>query len=118
MKKTLLGILIGLVILAVGVTTAFAAGPGGRHHGTGTTGTGVCRYVDANGDGICDNCSAAHTGRSCTDANGDGICDNCGIRHTGCGSCYVDANGDGICDNYTGSQGGHHGGGHGGGCRR
>lgn len=138
MKKTLLGILIGLVILAVGVTSAVAAGPGGRHHGTGTTGTGVCRYVDANGDGICDNCRAAHTGRSCTDANGDGICDNCGIRHTGCGSCYVDANGDGICDNcgagqgggyvdadgdgvcdnYTGSQGGHHGGGHGGGCRR
>ncbi len=96
MKKTLLGILIGLVILAVGVTTAFAAGPGGRHHGTGATGTGVCRYVDANGDGICDN------------------------RGTGCGQGggYADADGDGVCDNYTGGQGGHHGSGHGGGCRR
>lgn len=117
MKKTLLGILIGLVILAVGVTSAVAAGPGGRHHGTGTTGTGVCRYVDANGDGICDNCGIRHTGcGSCyVDANGDGICDNCGA---GQGGGYVDADGDGVCDNYTGSQGGHHGGGHGGGCRR
>lgn len=119
MKKTLLGILIGLVILAVGVTTAFAAGPGGRHHGTGATGTGVCRYVDANGDGVCDTCGVCHAawGSNYTDANGDGICDN---RGTGCGQGggYADADGDGVCDNYTGSQGGHHGGGHGGGCRR
>lgn len=124
MKKTLMGILIGLVILAVGVTSAFAAGPGGRHHGgnyAGTgTGTGVCQYVDANGDGICDNCNAAHTscGRYYTDANGDGICDNCGTTTCGQGGSYVDSNGDGVCDNYTGSQGGHHGSGLWGGCRR
>ena len=42
-------------------------------------------YVDANGDGICDNF---------TDKNGDGICDY-----------FTDKDGDGICDQYTGQCG-------------
>lgn len=83
-----------------------------------------CFYTDANGDGICDNCSspAGVCGRGYIDANGDGICDNYGTQAgngAGGGGNYVDANGDGICDNYgtqagNGTGGGyHHGGGNG-----
>lgn len=61
-------------------------------------------YVDANGDGICDNCAAGST--SCPgyrDVNGDGVCDNAAAS-SGRGACsgFVDANGDGICDNCSG----------------
>lgn len=62
MKKIRIAAIAAAVVLALGVTTAFAAG-----------------------------------GRSFVDANGDGICDN---RGTGRGVCYVDADGDGVCDNY------------------
>jgi hypothetical protein len=65
-------------------------------------------FVDANGDGICDNCRQGLCD-SFVDANGDGICDNCrhlGYQHDGansgngpgCGN-FVDADGDGVCDN-------------------
>ena len=82
------------VALSMCTTTAFAAG-----HGCGRN------FVDADGDGICDNACVY------TDADGDGICDNCGIDHwcgmagDGCGRNFVDANGDGVCDNYTTGQG-------------
>ena len=57
MKMMRIGILAAAMVLAVGTTSAFAAGPG----------RGL-RYVDANGDGICDN-----AGQYCryVDANGD-----------------------------------------------
>lgn len=50
--------------------------------------------------------AACHrNGRNFVDADGDGVCDNygsngngCGKR-SGCGKGYVDADGDGICDN-------------------
>ena len=66
MKKMRIGILAAAMVLAVGTTSAFAAGPG----------RGL-RYVDANGDGICDN-----AGQYCryVDANGDG---SCGRLHSG-----------------------------------
>ena len=60
-----------------------------------TTHTARYRYVDANGDGICD---------YFTDKDGDGICDNCnweGRPGNGCGRYFVDKDGDGICDNYA-----------------
>ena len=48
MKKVLLGVMVCSFVLASGVTV-FAMG----HHGNGT---GYGRYyVDANGDGVCDN---------------------------------------------------------------
>ena len=53
-------------------------------------GHGIGHFVDANGDGVCDN-----RGTGCgdyVDANGDGVCDNHG---TGCGN-YVDAKRDGF----------------------
>ena len=71
-------------------------------------------YVDANGDGICDNCAVnGGRGRWFIDKNGDGICDyftdtdkngicdHC-TRYGGRGRQFVDKNGDGICDNFTG----------------
>lgn len=101
---------VGLLALTLALTlggTALAAG-----HGSGWRqadredcpwrGAG-CAYVDANGDGVCDN--RTDGGRCYVDADGDGVCDD----RTGGGRCYVDANGDGICDNWT--DGGHHGGG-------
>lgn len=91
MKKIRIAALSAAVVLTLGVTTAFAAG--GRfarlNGGSWSAGQGAC-YVDANGDGVCDNYG---TGVNCR---------------------YVDADGDGVCDNYgTGLGGGHHGGGHG-----
>ena len=64
MKKILMGTAIAALVLTVGGTGAFAAG--GRN------------YVDANGDGICDN-----RGNYCrfVDTDGDGVCDYHG---TGC----------------------------------
>ena len=62
MKKIRIAAIAAAIVLALGVTTAFAAGE--RH------------FVDANGDGICDN------------------------RGTGRGCWYVDADGDGVCDRY------------------
>lgn len=55
---------------------------------------GTCdAYVDADGDGICDNCL-----RDDCVAKGDGACQN--AQGGGAdGRCYVDADGDGICDN-------------------
>lgn len=93
MRKVFLGILAALIALSVGATTAFAAVPGcGRY------------FVDADGDGICDN-----AGIRCAyvDADGDGICDVCGAAHSGAGRGvnYSDADGDGICDYYATGQG-------------
>lgn len=61
-----------------------------------------CSFVDADGDGICDNYAAqlCGTGAGFVDADGDGICDNYGTYGCGMGAGYVDADGDGICDNY------------------
>ena len=55
MKKILMGTAVAALVLTVGLTTAFAAG--GRY------------YVDANGDGSCDN-----QGSYCrfVDTDGDG----------------------------------------------
>lgn len=90
MKKLFTGVAVLALIATVGAGSVLAMG---GHHGggwrnaanTGNGGAGYC-YVDANGDGVCDNYGS------------------------GCGYNYVDANGDGVCDNYgTGVGGGHHG---------
>ena len=61
-------------ILARALTAAVVLTAGGAVWAAGGRGTGW-RYVDANGDGICDNQGA---GWRYVDANGDGICDNQG----------------------------------------
>ena len=79
MKRWIAGLAV-LGLLTVG-GTALAAG-----HGRGMN------YVDANGDGVCDN--------------------------RGTGVCWNDADGDGVCDYYTGLSGrGYHGCGRGYGCK-
>ena len=89
MKKALLGVLSTVIVLSVCAATAFAAGPRcGRN------------FVDADGDGVCDNCGAYH---------------RCG---TAGGGNFVDADGDGICDNYGSGQGRGCGYGRGGHCGR
>ena len=81
-----MGTVSAALVLSLAVTGAFAAGNGrGRN------------YVDANGDGVCDNYGTGR-GQYFVDADGDGVCDNCG---TGCGQYFVDADGDGVCDNCT-----------------
>jgi hypothetical protein len=133
MRIVLVMVLVGAFLLAVVPAMAAtdsapsdplvrqdeAPGPGGRGNGgqwggySGSNGGQQNSYgsgagtgfVDANGDGICDNC-----GTGFVDADGDGICDNCGTAFVDadgdgiCDNCtgtgYVDANGDGICDNY------------------
>ena len=97
MRKAFLGTLAAVIVLSTCATTAFAAGPAGGRY-----------FVDADGDGICDN-----FGSMCmyADADGDGICDSCGMYHwcsmagTGCGRNFVDTDGDGVCDNYLTGQG-------------
>lgn len=80
-------------------------------------------YVDADGDGVCDNYASGGNGRHHgayvdADGDGDGICDNYGTGTGGRHGAFVDADGDGVCDNYgTGQcpgagnavQNGHHG---------
>lgn len=88
MKKVFLGVLSTVIVLSMCAVTAFAACPGGGRY-----------FVDADGDGICDN-----TGSRCAymDADGDGICDLCSARHghwAGCSGAFVDADMDGVCDN-------------------
>ncbi len=96
--RTMTGILIvALVALSAGVAAA--------QYGQGS-GAGGAQYVDADGDGICDNIGTCP--RS-VDADGDGVCDNlgdCGRGRGGCGGCggcggteFVDSDGDGVCDN-------------------
>lgn len=124
--KKLIVIAAAFVLTLSSGTTAFAAGHGhSQYHSAGSTANaGYCTFVDANGDGICDN---GDTHCTFTDANGDGICDN-GDTHC---SGYLDADNNGICDNcqntnehsgtacasgYThASTGGHRTGRHGGG---
>lgn len=103
MKKAVLGILAMALVVSMCAVTAFAAVPAGGYN-----------FVDANGDGICDVCGAAH--RSCpagcgtafTDADCDGICDNCGGYHR----CGMAGTGCGAARGYGWGCGGH-GGGHG-----
>ena len=63
-------------------------------------------FVDADGDGVCDNCASGTCGQGFVDADGDGVCDNAGQNGRGLGSGqgnpnaprlgFVDADGDGV----------------------
>ncbi|RZB28705.1 MAG: hypothetical protein AEth_01965 [Candidatus Argoarchaeum ethanivorans] len=90
--RTITGILIvALVALSAGIAAA-QYGHGG--------GVGGAKYVDTNGDGICDNSGDRP---EFVDADGDGVCDNDrgrGRGGSGCGGMnFVDEDGDGVCDN-------------------
>ena len=103
MKKAAMMMTAALLACTVGATGVWAAGPG-RNSLQQTAATAACRFVDEDGDGICDN----HADGVCRyDADGDGLCDRAGQ-----GSGWVDADGDGVCDNWTAGscQGGGYGG--------
>ena len=135
MKRVLTGALAAVLAVSLSAATAFAAGPRCGRYYVDADGDGICDntgsrcvYVDANGDGICDNCGARHghwagCGGAFVDADGDGVCDNCGYYPWcgGAGGNFVDADGDGICDNFQSGQGRGYGrgaqGGRGNGCR-
>lgn len=87
MKKRWMQAAAAAMVLMIGATSAVAWG--------GQQGS---RYVDADGDGVCDNRTV-----NWVDANGDGICDNRNANGQGAG--YVDADGDGICDNRAAGGG-------------
>lgn len=91
--KKLIAIAAVFVLIPAAGTTAFAAGPchNSHHRANSSSGVGYCSFVDADGDGICDNGDAHCT---FTDTDGDGLCDN-GDTHC----TFTDADGDGICDN-------------------
>ena len=107
MKKMFLGVLAAVIVLSAGAGTALAAGS--------ACGGG---FLDADGDGICDNCGTYHlrsmtgTGRggNFVDADGDGVCDHYAPGQGG-GACgghgenFVDADGDGACDYYASGLG-------------
>ena len=78
MKKIFAGILVIGLALSVSGTAAFAAAP--------------------------------RCGRYFVDADGDGICDNYTSGQSRCGRYFVDADGDGVCDNYNTSGQGRGGG--------
>lgn len=85
MKKRWMSAAAAAMVLMIGATSSVAWG-------------GQSRYIDANGDGVCDNRTV-----NWVDANGDGICDNRGTNGQGAG--YVDADGDGVCDNRAAGGG-------------
>ena len=120
MKRVLTGILTAVLAVSLCAATAFAAGPRCGRYYVDADGDGVCDnigsrcvYVDADGDGICDNCGGARHGHwagcggAFVDADGDGVCDNCGSYPWcgGVGGNFADADGDGICDNFQSGQG-------------
>lgn len=86
MKKVGVIVVALVLLLCIGTVGAFAA----RGNGAG--------FIDANGDGICDNYGSRGSGVCFVDADGNVVCDNYG---TGChGVYFIDNNNDGICDNY------------------
>jgi len=109
MKKIVAGFAIVAAAFTISGSTAFAVevatAPENLDPNTETICgyCGVsCSFVDADGDGICDNyaINGCGMGVGYVDADGDGICDNYQTYGCGMGLGYVDADGDGICDNY------------------
>jgi hypothetical protein len=94
-KMTVFGLamVIALLVTALAGTAAFAQGPYGSGAG----------FVDADGDGVCDNC----TGTGVPALDGTGFQwgrSAAGTGGYGAGAGFVDADGDGLCD-YGGGTG-------------
>ncbi len=61
----------------------------------GSNGRGL-GWIDSDADGVCDNTAGAR-GMGWVDADADGVCDNRGSNGRGLG--WIDADNDGVCDN-------------------
>lgn len=88
--KLLAGIAAAALVTGIGMTAVKAEETAAPAQTAPT-----CTYVDADGDGICDNRGTGQCSGSYVDANNDGICDNAGSGQcrgrglgngTGCGS--------------------------------
>lgn len=62
MKKAVIGTITAMMVLCVGATSVFAAGPGYRRNFTDADRTGICgcikggcQYIDTDNDRVCDN---------------------------------------------------------------
>ncbi len=87
--KKVTAIITFVLILSLSTATVFAHGHGGHSGHGGHNQGGNCQgsnYVDADGDGVCDNRGTIVCGAGAS----------CGHRN---GGRHIDANGDGICDN-------------------
>lgn len=116
-KKTIAAIAAGALVVALALPiAAFAAPYGGQGNrvaaqqcqglgamvaqAQGVFGQACGRaFVDADGDGVCDNYAQGGRGQGYVDTDGNGVCDNYAGNGGGRGG-YVDADNDGICDNY------------------
>jgi hypothetical protein len=96
-------VILAVVILAVSLNSDLFA-QGGKK---GNPNSPKTNWVDANGDGVCDNYTGSpkmNHGKvkpNFVDADGDGICDNNTgtLKGNGRRLNFVDADGDGVCDN-------------------
>lgn len=98
--KKLLSFSTLAILIALLAFTSDAYSQKGKGKGMGKAKTTCTQFVDANGDGKCDNCGS--TTLSC-DGSGKGF--GKGLGHKACDSTkcsntnFIDVNGDGICDN-------------------
>lgn len=110
MKKTIAtfvmvcGLLFTQNILAQSVTrTNTSSDKKAQIEKTGLSTQQGSRFIDNNGDGVCDNRNGrGNHGKNFIDSNNDGICDNLANRSgRGNGRNFVDANNDGVCDRFA-----------------
>ena len=91
MKRT-----ITLTMLATLAFVAFAALPLWGADDVTTPRNQGPAFVDADGDGVCDNYTAGGRGQGAKQGRGQGV-----RSGRGTGSNFVDADNDGVCDNRT-----------------
>lgn len=119
MLKLVAGFVAGATILTVGTVSAFASSQGNYFEPlvkTRVYDTASCNaqcYVDADGNGVCDNWGTHGKGMNFVDADDNGVCDNLGTGTNGYSQNYVDADNDGVCDNWGTGANGFHGNGNG-----
>ena len=97
MRRAFWGAFVTLGMLSAGTASVFAAQP--MCAGAAANGDSICGNYNY---GIYHWYSTTGAGRggNFLDADGNGICDNYENAVCGAGGNYVDADGNGICDNY------------------
>ncbi len=90
--KRIIKIMAVTTIVGISMATYAFAGYGNQFF------KNSANYVDADGNGVCDNYGVNGNGVNYVDTDGNGVCDNYGVN--GNGVNYIDTDGDGVCDNY------------------
>jgi hypothetical protein len=117
--KKYFGIMAAIMFMATLSFSSVYAQQNGKGKMNGNNVNRGTRFIDANGDGICDNNASGKVSAGMrnqgkvkpnfVDANGDGICDNNATGTMGAGKGnrgktkpnFIDADGDGVCDNFA-----------------